>query len=57
VTIARKDVRRIGYDAVAYFTQSKAVKGDPQFEHRWRGVRWWFASAAHRDMFAGSPEK
>ncbi len=46
-----------GYDAVAYFTESKAVKGDPRFEHRWSGVRWRFASAAHRDAFALSPEK
>jgi hypothetical protein len=46
-----------GYDAVAYFSQSKAVKGDPQFEYRWSGVRWRFATAAHRDTFARSPEK
>jgi hypothetical protein len=46
-----------GYDAVAYFTQSKAVKGDPRFEHEWSGARWRFASEAHRDAFAQSPEK
>jgi hypothetical protein len=46
-----------GYDAVAYFTESKAVKGIEEFEHQWRGVRWRFATAAHRDAFAGSPEK
>jgi hypothetical protein len=46
-----------GYDAVAYFTESKAVKGDPRFEHEWHGVHWQFVSAAHRDAFAQSPEK
>jgi hypothetical protein len=46
-----------GYDAVAYFTESKAVKGSPRFEHEWGGVRWQFASAANRETFAGSPEK
>lgn len=46
-----------GYDAVAYFTQARAVKGSPSFEHTWSGVRWRFASAADRDAFAASPEK
>jgi hypothetical protein len=46
-----------GYDAVAYFTQSKAVKGEPEFEHEWEGVRWRFASAANREAFALSPAK
>lgn len=46
-----------GYDAVAYFSESKAVPGSPQFEHRWAGVRWRFASAAHLQAFAAAPEK
>jgi YHS domain-containing protein len=46
-----------GYDAVAYFTESKAVKGSSRFEQEWGGVRWRFASAANREAFAGSPEK
>ena len=46
-----------GYDAVAYFTEARAVKGSAQFEHEWRGVRWRFASAADRDVFIASPEK
>ena len=54
---ARDGLALSGYDAVAYFTQSKAVKGDPKFEHEWGGARWRFASAANRDAFARSPEK
>jgi YHS domain-containing protein len=46
-----------GYDAVAYFSEGKPVKGSQQFEHQWDGVRWRFASAAHRDAFAAAPEK
>jgi hypothetical protein len=46
-----------GYDPVAYFTESRAVKGSPHFEHEWRGVRWRFESTAHRNAFAASPEK
>jgi hypothetical protein len=46
-----------GHDAVAYFTQGKAVRGVAQFEHVWNGARWRFASAANRDLFAMSPEQ
>jgi YHS domain-containing protein len=46
-----------GYDPVAYFTDSKPVKGKPQFEYTWRGAKWQFASAEHRDLFAKGPEK
>jgi hypothetical protein len=46
-----------GYDPVAYFTDSKPIKGSPQFTFQWKGAAWHFASAAHRDEFAKSPEK
>jgi YHS domain-containing protein len=46
-----------GYDPVALFTQSKAVKGSSAFTHQWMGATWWFANAADRDQFAASPEK
>jgi hypothetical protein len=46
-----------GHDAVAYFTQGKAVPGTAQFEHAWNGARWRFASAASRDLFARNPEQ
>lgn len=44
-----------GYDAVAYFTQSAPVKGDPVHETTWQGARWRFASAAHRELFVQDP--
>jgi hypothetical protein len=46
-----------GYDPVAYFTDSKPVKGDPKFAQQWGGSTWHFVSAAHRDLFAQAPEK
>lgn len=46
-----------GYDPVAYFTESKPVKGDAKYAYEWDEGRYHFASAKHRDMFAGDPEK
>ncbi len=40
-----------GYDPVAYFTQSKPVKGSASFTHQWMNSTWWFASAEDRDEF------
>jgi len=45
-----------GYDAVAYFTQMKAVKGDPSFSARYNGATYWFASEQHAAMFKDHPE-
>ena len=52
-----KGVAVKGYDVVAYFTQSRPVKGSAAFAHSWMGATWWFASAQDRDQFAASPEK
>jgi len=46
-----------GYDPVAYFTQSKPVKGSAAFTHQWMNSTWWFANADDRDAFAREPEK
>ncbi len=46
-----------GYDAVAYFTEQKAVKGNPEFVFDWHEARWQFSSAQHRDLFAADPER
>lgn len=45
-----------GYDAVAYFTDHKPVKGCEQFTATYKGATFEFASAAHRDAFASDPE-
>jgi YHS domain-containing protein len=46
-----------GYDTVAYFTEGHPVKGKKAFEFSWQGVPWYFANAAHRDLFAANPER
>jgi YHS domain-containing protein len=46
-----------GYDVVAYFVDSKPVRGNAQFSHSWNSATWQFASAANRDLFAKDPEK
>ena len=46
-----------GYDAVAYFTEGRATKGNPEFAHSWRNVKWYFATAGHREMFSADPER
>ncbi|NJK67774.1 MAG: YHS domain-containing protein [Microcoleus sp. CSU_2_2] len=46
-----------GTDPVAYFTQSKPVKGQPEFSYKWGNATWQFASAENRDLFMQNPEK
>lgn len=45
-----------GYDAVAYFTDNKAVKGDEKYSARYNGATYWFVSEAHASMFKDHPE-
>ncbi len=52
-----KGVAIKGYDAVAYFTDSKPLEGKSEFAHEWMGAKWHFASAEHRDLFKAAPEK
>jgi YHS domain-containing protein len=46
-----------GTDPVAYFADGRAVAGRAEFSHVWQGATWRFASAEHRDRFAGDPER
>ena len=45
-----------GYDAVAYFTQSEPISGDPQMSFKWNGATWLFATSRTREMFVTDPE-
>ena len=45
-----------GYDAVAYFTQMKAVKGRPEYFARYNGATYWFSSEENAAMFKDHPE-
>jgi YHS domain-containing protein len=46
-----------GYDPVAYFTDNRPAKGDPQFTATYRGGTYQFASAAHKKAFENNPAK
>lgn len=46
-----------GHDAVAYFTENAAVKGDPAIKLEHLGATWRFASAANRDAFRKDPAR
>jgi YHS domain-containing protein len=46
-----------GYDPVAYFTDGKPVQGTAEYEVVFDGQRYRFASAKHRDLFKGNPDK
>ncbi len=45
-----------GYDAVAYFTEGRPVKGSAEFEYEWRGATWRFAGPEHLEAFSSDPE-
>jgi YHS domain-containing protein len=45
-----------GYDAVSYFTEMKAIKGDPKFFARYNGATYWFSSEQNAIMFKDHPE-
>lgn len=49
--IDKNNVAVSGYDVVAYFTQSKAVKGDAKFVANADGVLYYFRSQANKDLF------
>jgi YHS domain-containing protein len=54
---AVKGIAIKGYDPVAYFTDKRPVPGKPEFSVDWKGAKWLFASAEHRDAFLKGPEK
>jgi YHS domain-containing protein len=46
-----------GHDAVAYFTQNEAVKGDPAIRTEHLGVVYRFVSEANKAEFLRSPQR
>lgn len=46
-----------GYDAVAYFSENRPVKGTAEFSTKLDGATYLFASAANRDKFIANPTK
>lgn len=46
-----------GYDAVAYFTEGKPVRGTGRYGYKWMGAKWLFSSAENRALFTKNPER
>lgn len=46
-----------GYDVVAYFTMSKAVKGNDVHAVTWKDAKWLFSTKEHAALFKENPEK
>jgi YHS domain-containing protein len=46
-----------GYDAVAYFKESKSIKGDTQLNYQWKDANWYFSSKENSETFKENPEK
>lgn len=46
-----------GYDPVAYFTDSKPLKGSAKFSSEYDGAKYLFASAEHKTLFDATPAK
>jgi len=46
-----------GYDAVAYFTESKPVKGKKENSFVWKEETWYFSSMKNQEAFKLNPEK
>jgi YHS domain-containing protein len=42
---------------VAYFTESRPVKGSTKFATDWMGATWQFSSQKHLDLFEAEPGK
>lgn len=45
-----------GFDAVAFFADNAAVRGNPTYEYVWNGAKWVFATAANLERFKQDPE-
>jgi len=52
-----KGVALQGYDAVAYFNQSKAIKGDKQFAATVEGITYYITNNTNKETFLKDPKK
>ena len=57
VFTGRGDFAIRGYDAVAYHTEQKPVKGNSNYTSEWNGATWRFANSENRDRFQEDPER
>ncbi|MBB6131283.1 YHS domain-containing (seleno)protein [Mucilaginibacter lappiensis] len=46
-----------GYDPVAFFTESKPIKGADSLSYQWKEATWLFASRKNLEAFKSDPGK
>jgi YHS domain-containing protein len=57
LNVDSKGVILKGYDPVDYFTQNKAVKGNPKYQTTYQGATYYFGSGADLSTFKKNPAK
>ena len=57
INVGKKAVILHGYDAVAYITESAAIKGAAEYSTAYGGATYQFASAKNLADFKANPEK
>ena len=57
VNVDAQGVAAHGYDPVAFFTEGKAVKGDPEWQSAYGGATYYFQSSADREAFDKEPAR
>lgn len=57
LNLDRNGVAIQGYDPVAFFIDSRSVKGSTQFQSDYRGGKYYFVSAEHKAAFDKDPAK
>lgn len=46
-----------GYDVISYYTSTTPKKGNKQFSFTYKGITYYFESAATQSIFKANPEK
>lgn len=52
-----KGIALQGYDPVAYFADSKAIKGNQEFTVNYKGAEYFFTSEENKKMFSTNPSQ
>ncbi|MGW8194248.1 MAG: YHS domain-containing (seleno)protein [Desulforhopalus sp.] len=53
---AEQEIAIKKYDPVAYFTESRAVRGTDEYTLSYHDMIWYFSSQKNRDLFAADPQ-
>lgn len=57
LNLDRQGVAIQGYDPVAFFSDSRPTKGNPQIQSEYKGAKYYFASAEHKAAFDKDPAR